>query len=176
MHEPAEDLAPAEGLDPAQDLALIRGAVPEGELVEEFPSCAFNDADEAGFDYGLRDVCQNGLKKADQSSDGARSNQELESAPFHAKEVLERDKNPFFPAEARHRCEEKLGVLPPMVSASTDNSLLAVTLSELQLLKRSESESESESESDGLFAERKVASIRNGTCCGCSSHLILLFH
>ena len=72
----------------------------------------------------------------------------MEAAPFHAKEVLERGKNPFFPAEARHGCEEKLDVLSPMVSASTDNSLLALGLSEPQLLECSESES------DGLLAKK----------------------
>ena len=60
-------------------------------------------ASSSGLGYGLGDVCQNDLKKADQFSDGARSRQELESAPLRVKEVLEKNENPFLPSDGVQR-------------------------------------------------------------------------
>ena len=65
VHEPAENLAPAEGLDPAQDLGLIRDAVPEGELVEKFPSCAFNECEDENLFVGKFFCLGNEFKMAD---------------------------------------------------------------------------------------------------------------
>ena len=103
-----------------------------------------SEKDNEGLRYGRKDVCQNGLRKADQPSDGARSHQRVESAPVH-EEVLGDDENLCFPSRRHHKYADGFAlvdVLSPMAFASTNNSLLAVRLSEPQLLGWSESRKE----------------------------------